>query len=293
MTALSPGVAQGCIELLRIVSRYTLSFPQINSSFAHLGSVATAKIIETAQRLSWLRADDNGVAVLTPGGVRLRDISGYEPMLRQALLDYIDVESPPWVQNATFGRARVLAFASSEVAQVFVEADLSHGTDPQVVAFWDSLAARARGQKNSRLTEIGREGERLTIAHEKARTGRIPKWVAIDNNGDGYDVLSVMAAEDSRRLSIEVKASSIGYGGSFHITRNEWECSQEFEHHLFHLWAIKPGTSPALAVVTSTEMKVNMPVNSGSGSWELVEIPFAAFRSHFQLGRGRAEGVTY
>jgi hypothetical protein len=282
MTTLSPGVAQGCFDLLGIASRHTLSFPQIHSSFARFGSVDAGKVIETAQRLNWLRADDNGVAILTPWGSRLLEISGYEPMLRQALLDYIDVESPPWVQNATFGRARVLAFASSEVAQVFVEAQLSHGTDAQVVAFWDLLSARARGQKNSRSTSIGREGERLTIAHEEARTGRVPKWVAIDNNEDGYDVLSVVSASDTRQLSIEVKASTVGAAGAFHITQNEWERAQEVENHVFHVWAIKPGSSTALAVVTSAEMEEHIPVNSGSGNWELVEIPFSAFRANFQ-----------
>ena len=110
----------------------------------------------------------------------------------------------------------------------------------------------------------------------------MPKWVAIDNNEDGYDVLSVVSASDARQLSIEVKASTMGAAGTFHITQNEWERAQEVENHLFHLWAIKPGSSTALAVVTSTEMEVHIPVNSGSGSWELVEIPFSAYRAHFQ-----------
>jgi hypothetical protein len=83
MTVLSPGIAQGCFELLGIASRHTLSFPQIHSSFAHFGSLAAGKIIETAQRLNWLRADENGVATVTPSGARLRDISGYAPMLRR------------------------------------------------------------------------------------------------------------------------------------------------------------------------------------------------------------------
>ena len=77
-------------------------------------------------------------------------------MLRQALLDYMEIERPPWLQNASFGRARVLSFAGSDIAQVFVEADLAHGTDDNVVAFWDAMAAKARGQKIDRLTEIGR-----------------------------------------------------------------------------------------------------------------------------------------
>ena len=80
----------------------------------------------------------------------------------EPLFDYIDAARPPWIQNASFGRSRVLSFAGSTIAQVFVEANLAHGTDDDVVAFWDALTARARGQKNDRLTEIGRQGERLT-----------------------------------------------------------------------------------------------------------------------------------
>ena len=281
MTTLSPGIAQGCFELLEIVSRHTLSFPQIHSSFSRFGSLATAKIIETAQRLNWLRADDNGVATVTPWGARLLVLSGSEQMLRQAWIDYIDVESPPGVQNATFGRSRVLKFASSEIAQVFVEADLSHGTDAQVVSFWDALAARARGQKNSRLTAIGRDGERLSIAYEEARTGRKPKWIAIDNNEDGYDVLSVVTAEDTRQLSIEVKTSTMGTAGTFHITRNEWDKSMNFISHSFHLWDARIGSKPRLAVVSPQEMQNHIPLDVGLGEWEQVEIPFAAFESRF------------
>ena len=153
--------------------------------------------------------------MLTPTGVRLQGLTGYEPMLRQALLDYIDVERPAWVQNSSFGRAKVIAFAGNQIGQVFVEAGLADGTDDEVVSFWDAMAAIARGQKIDRLTAIGRQGERLTIAHEEGRTGRKPKWVAIDNSEDGYDVLSVINMEDPRSLSIEVKSSTMGLSGGF------------------------------------------------------------------------------
>jgi hypothetical protein len=203
-------------------------------------------------------------------------------MLRQALLDYIDVERPPWVQNASFGRSRVLRFAGSAIAQVFIEANLADGTDNEVVAFWDALAARARGQKNDRLLEIGREGERLTLAHEELRTGRKPKWIAIENNEDGYDVLSVVASDNSGHLSIEVKTSTMGTAGSFHLTRNEWDRSTELDNHLFHLWAMRPNSKPSLAIVVPQEMQNHIPHDSGSGSWESVEIPFAVFQDSFQ-----------
>lgn len=145
----------------------------------------------------------------------------YEAQLRQALLDYIDIEHPSWVQNASFGRSRVISFAGSQIAQVFAEAGLADGTSEAVVAFWDALAARARGQRDDRLTQIGRLGERLTIDYEAQRTGRRPSWIAIDNNADRYDVLSIVGPANPRQLTIEVKTSTQGTVGFAMLTRNE------------------------------------------------------------------------
>ena len=281
MIAFSPGLAQGCFELLGIAMRNALTIPQIHAAFAYFGSLPTAKIIATSQGLGWLRANEEGIASITPSGARIVGLAGYEPMLRQALLDYIDIERPPWIQNATYGRSRVIRFAGSELAQVFVEAGLAHGITDEVVAFWDVMATLARGQKNSRLSEIGRQGERLSIAHEHVRTGRTPRWVAIDNNEDGYDVLSIVESNDARPLSIEVKASTMGLSGSLHLTRNEWNRSQEVQNHTFHLWAMKSNSENALAVIVPTELQNHVPTDSGLGLWEEVEIPFSVFSSHF------------
>ncbi len=284
MVAFSPGLAQGCFDLLRIVSCNSLSFPQIHASFAYLGTLPVAQLISMAQGVGWLRASDEGRATITSSGSRLLSLAGYEPMLRQALLDYIDTQRPPWIQNATYGRMRVIRFVGSELAQVFVEAGLAHGIEDEVVAFWDAVAALARGQRSSRLLDIGRQGERLSIAYELARTGSKPKWIAIDNNEDGYDLLSIVEQGDIRPLSIEVKTSTMGISGSLHLTRNEWERSQQLKNHVFHLWAMNPTAQAALAVITPTEMLDHIPADSGAGFWESVEIPFKAFHSCFSLG---------
>jgi hypothetical protein len=280
MIAFSPGIVQGCFEVLKIASRNALSFPQIQASFAYLGGIPIAKVVSTAQGIGWLRASEDGTAFLTPSGLRLLALVGYQPMLRQALIDYVDVERPPWLQNAPFGRSRVIRFVGSELAQVFVEAGLTYGIEDEVVAFWDFLAAIARGQRNSRLLDVGRQGERLSIAYEHIRTGLEPRWVAIENNADGYDVLSVIQQGDMRPLSIEVKASTMGFAGSLHLTRNEWERSQEAENHAFHLWAMNPNQN-VLAVLCPHELKGHIPIDCGSGCWESVEIPFSVFRTHF------------
>jgi hypothetical protein len=279
---LSPGLVQGCFELLSIAHSSRLEFTQIRSAFSYFGSISSDKVLETVQTLQWLHADQDGVTELTSAGSRILSLIGYEAQLRQALLDYIDIARPAWIQNARFGRSRVIAFAGSEIGQIFVEAGLSHSTDQEVIEFWDLIAGRARGQENDRFLAIGRRGERLTMDYEYERTGMTPKWIAIEDNSDGYDILSIVGAGDPRSLSIEVKTSVMGYTGSFHLTRNEWIRSEEVETHSFYLWNLAQ-SDPELAIISSEEMRVHIPENQGLGNWESVEIPFLAFRMKFNV----------
>jgi hypothetical protein len=150
------------------------------------------------------------------------------------------------------------------------------------VDFWDSLASIARGQQKDQLLAIGREGERLTLSYEAVRTGMKPRWVAVDSNQDGYDVLSVRAWDDPALLSIEVKASRSGLEGDLHLTRHEWEIALERPAHVFHLWDL--ASNPVrLAIVNMGEMAVHVPLDAGAGGWKLIEVPFAAFRELFSV----------
>ncbi len=146
------------------------------------------------------------------------------------------------------------------------------------MAFWDALAARARGLKDDRLTAIGRIGERASIEFEQNRTGHKPLWVALESNADGYDVLSIVDKTDPRQLSIEVKATTQSNGGYFYLTQNEWRRAQETDHHVFHLWRVDD-ESPVYppVVVTTAAMSEHVPANMGEGEWQGVMIPFAAF----------------
>jgi hypothetical protein len=281
MIQFSPGILQGCFELLEITSRNTLSFSQIVSSFSKLGCIPSSNVLETAQYMKWLRTNPDGILILTPTGTQLLSQNNYKTRLKHALLDFIDIAKPAWVQNATFGRKKVISFAGNQVEQILIEAGLANGADDEVVLFWDTLAAMARGQKTDRLMEIGRVGERLTMNHEEMRTGLKPKWVSIDNNSDGYDVLSVVDNQNKCFLSIEVKTSTIGLSGVFHLTRNEWNRSKVVDNHLFHLWDISKKNSN-LAKVTCEQMERHIPMDHGSGNWESVEIPFVVFKEYFE-----------
>lgn len=282
MKRLSPGLLQGCFELLTLTTKHTLTLPALELSFTRFSGLPTEQIVEACQTLNWLEASISGAASPTPSGERLLAQVGYEAMLRRAILDYIDMVRPTWIQNASYGRTRVLSFLPNDLAQVFVEADLADGSSEDVVAFWDEVAARARGQKNDRLTQIGRIGERLTLAFEEARTGAKPRWISIDSNADGYDVLSIVAPDDPRKLSIEVKASRVGLHGSFYLTRNEWDRAEEAEAHLFHLWDVSREHRPLLAVVAISGMHSHVPVDQGLGIWQHIEVPLGAFKDQFE-----------
>ncbi|WP_047534289.1 DUF3883 domain-containing protein [Methylotenera sp. N17] len=280
MIQFSPGLAQSSFELLDLISRSEMSFSHISVEFSKIGVMSAKSVLELSQSLNWVQAGENGEAVITVEGARINELEGYENKVRRALLDYIDIVRPPWIQNATYGRARVIAFANSGISQIFIEAGLAYGTDPKVVEFWDELALKARGQKNMRLNNIGRIGERLTLEYERARTKREPKWISIDSNADGYDILSIANQSDISRLPIEVKTSSIGLTGSFHLSSNEWECALSNDFHLFHLWDIS-GKKPRLAIISKDEVLGQVPINQGTGEWQSVEIPFSSFIKFF------------
>jgi hypothetical protein len=233
-----------------------------------------------AEALAWLDIDETGQLQVSAAGLKVHGADGYEAALHYILLHYVETQNPDWLQNAVYGRSRVLNFCPVGVRQVFVEAGLAGAPNDNVVEFWDWLAGIARGLQKDQSLVIGREGERLTLIHEEARTGAKPRWVAVDSNQDGYDVLSVRAADDRAFLSIEVKASRSGRSGSLHLTRHEWETALDRPIHLFHLWDLSCAP-PRLATVGMDEMTAHIPTDAGAGGWEKVEVPFKAFDSLF------------
>jgi len=278
VSLLSPGLLVGAFDLLRLAELTPLTLRTVPSAFSKLGGMPVKDVLATAQELNWIEATSSGTVVLTLSGARIYALPDHRTRTRAAILDYIDIVRPAWLQSALSGRSRVLHFAGSTIAQVFDEAGLVVGTDPDTVAFWDALAARARGLKDDRLTAIGRIGERATIEYEKERTGSDPQWVALENNADGYDVLSIVAADDPQLLSIEVKATTSTGDGILYLTRNEWERAHDAPNHVFHLWRVQDNRAVhPPTVVSVAQMTEQIPNDQGEGEWQDVMIPFAAF----------------
>ena len=281
MITLSPGVAYGCFNLMRIVNEHRLSLSRVSSEVPRFESLRTADLLELCQRLNWIGANDAGEAALTLAGNHLLSIDSERQRLRQALIHYVQVERPDWLQLSIDGRLRCMKFGPSGIVQTISEAYLAEGYEPDVIAFWDLLAAIARGQRSAALSAIGRRGERLTLSFEKRRTGREPAWRSIESNSDGYDVLSVTSSADLTRVQIEVKVSTMGIRGSLHLTRNEWDQTELMAQHTLHLWDLRDDASPRLAIVRRAKVHAHIPVDQVSGRWTDVEIPFSAFAASF------------
>ncbi len=277
--ALSPGVAHGCFELLDLLEQTPMSLGTART-LGKLGVVSAERVTRCAMLLGWTEVNDGGMLAPTLRGQSIRSMPRTEERLREALLDLVQATDPPWIQGARFGRRHVLEYSPPEIAQVCREADLATGTSPEVVAFWDLLAARARGLHDVRLNETGRQGECLTLQHEEQRTGRKPQWIALESNEDGYDVLSQVSGADAARLCIEVKASMLGLGGQFYLTRHEWDTAATLLRFVMHLWDLSK-TTPRLAVMDLAQLAAHVPHDEGQGRWDSVCIPFSSFASAF------------
>lgn len=281
MTTLTPGLAQSALELMRLLQRQPLSSVELLAGLKRIGTMSTADALDLAQTLNWLSVTTKGVLVATPAGAHVVAITRYDLALRQIILDFVDSARPSWLQNAIYGRARVLSFAGIGVAQTLVEAGTASGIDDDVVKFWDALATRARGQKDDRMLAIGRSGERLSLAYEERRTRTPARWIALDSNEDGYDILSVETEHSRLPLTIEVKTSTAGHSGILYITRSEWLHALDSPAHVFHLWCLHTKHSPQLAIVTPDEMANHIPNDAGAGHWREVQVPFRAFSDCF------------
>lgn len=202
---------------------------------------------------------------------------------RLALYDYISVCRPAWSNMIPNGRKEAYLFMTNDEKRCFTEAGLMDSTENDVVNWWDRVALLFRSEKQDTLEDIGRDGERKTLAYEEFRTKTKPHWESIDSNYSGFDVSSIRNENSSDSILIEVKSSlkSIDQAKMI-ITRNEWDvasCGYNNDRYFFYLWLI--GEEDRLAVIPASMMKSNIPNDIGGGQWKTIEVPFALFKNDF------------
>ena len=238
--------------------------------------VAQSDVVETLRRLSLVDEDADHRLKPSPLG---RDLLVKPPSLRIRLQvqKLIDTENPQWLALATQGRRVLLRYVDANITQCLEEAGLTDDSDPEVVSWWDGVAARFRGIDDLRRTEIGRHGERLSVEFEAARTGVQPKWVALEQSDAGYDILSRVSRTDPETLVIETKASEKPWAtAQFFVSRNEWETLISHVNAAVHLWSLATDP-PDRCILDTDQLTLHVPKDHESGRWQNFRCPFSVF----------------
>jgi len=182
---------------------------------------------------------------------------------------------PLWLRMLPSGRAKVMEMVNADVEQTLEIAQLL-GFDPETVAWWDRLAGVARALEDEERLRIGRDAEQQAYTREcqaVAGTGLQVRWVAIEDNGAGYDIVSWRPADPTqmsyREHYIEVKGSTLA--GWVYITANEWRvATRRQDQWELQVWLIDEADPICLKVV---DLERHMPHNQGDGRWVDVRIP--------------------
>lgn len=248
------------------------SFREKNPELSAADLVATARAV---------RADfyphDYDAGLDLERQISLDSAAPLESFFTAAIEAVIASRSPVWARLAPAGRSHVLQSMGVNGVQCLRAAGLL-GTGQRATEWWDALASKNRSERDARLLAQGREGERLSLAHEAARLqregiSREPVWVAIDDNTVGYDILSY-AVHDDREINrlIEVKTTQANPPRMI-LSRNEWKIASQYGSAFeFHLWNL---TTESLTIFTVEQVSAHIPTDNGQGKWESVEIrPF-------------------
>ena len=202
---------------------------------------------------------------------------------RIALYDYISICRPAWSYLIPNGRKEAYLFMTNDEKRCFTEAGLMDSIDDVVVNWWDRVAMLFRTEKQDDQEDIGRDGERTTMAYEEKRTSAKPYWESLDSNYSGYDILSKRNKGSDESILIEVKSSLKSLeDAKMIITRNEWNvasCGFNINRYFFYLWLL--GKEKRLAIIPAVLMKDHIPNDVGGGQWKTLEVPFSLFKTLF------------
>jgi hypothetical protein len=272
----SIGTLYAIQDLFDHLGKASVAKEEFLEGFVKYGTSTAKDVYETATSLSWICTADSGQLVPTEIGKSAHRGDDRPTRLRFQLASIIEVMKPVWAGLLVKGRREAQAGMPDEIRQCFEEALLLDEANNEIIEWWDRLSCIMREFTQRKQILVGRQGERLSVAYEKKRTNKAPKWQSIESNYAGYDVLSIRAKGDERPIKIEVKASERTFKlAQIFVTEHEWiTASQAKDSYQFHIWLLEP--VPTLFIVPSVNVVAHIPQNQGKGTWRNACIPMNA-----------------
>lgn len=268
------GVLYRALDLLEAVATDSPSERSLHDAFRLFRGVSLSAVLDVCREAGWLSSGIDGRTSVTSSGSSLLAITDTELRLREQIAHLLHARRPPWARAILQGRSAVTQYAPSDALQCLQEAGLIESIEPDVISWWDKQASLYRDEENAKNVATGRVGERLSVMFEETRTGIRPRWISLEFEGSGYDILSRMSRLDPGPLAVEVKTSVRRWEeAEFHLTRNEWDYLSGHPNSTVHLWSVY--TKPVLFAVLSIEALSNHIVaDMGDGKWSLMTCPF-------------------
>lgn len=273
------GILYRVIELLELLHERPIAKSEMLTSFAssRFRNVSIDDVLDTCIYGGWAQIGEDAHVSCTEDGLVLLGFGNAQDRLRDQIHRLLNKEDPLWASSAVQGRKALASYAPPEAVQCFREAGLLTGEDDEIVTWWDELACRYRTAQNRVFVEIGRVGEKLTVALERNRTGHQPEWIALEYSNAGYDIVSRVSTNDTQRLVIEVKTSVQPWNRAhFYLSRAEWDTLVLEQHAVIHLWSVWQDV-PLHSSIPLTALNQHIPSDCGNGCWYRCRVPFEAF----------------
>lgn len=182
-------------DLLDLLTQKPMSRAALLQHFPTYRNVSTPQLIDVTLLGRWIQSGNASNLILTPAGKDLLLLDGPVYRLRSQVSTLMDRLAPPWAAAVVQGRKAFTQYAPLEVVQCFREAGILDSTDEDVIAWWDTIAARYRQEREVARMQTGRRGERLSYQYEHNRTGKPTYWISLEYAGVGYDLKSQLATD--------------------------------------------------------------------------------------------------
>lgn len=180
---------------------------------------------------------------------------------------FINKLHPAYADLIRSGRKKAEIFLPNYLRQILSETKIFSSLQT-FHEFAESLKKPIRVYEDCRKKEIGTYGEKLSIAYEKKRVKKEPKWVAAEDDGAGYDLESFLKPNYRNSLFIEVKTTTMPLeNGAIYISRNEWETAKtKWNCYLFHIWVIKVSKTKPY-IFKPKQIAKHVPKDGEQGLW--------------------------
>ena len=263
--------------LLRVIHEKSPLREELVTDIPFFRGIPIQELLDVVEKGDWVQYGDDGQMMVTEAGKNIAIVDDPVTRLRKQVMTLVTTLNPPWISIINLGRGSLASYVPPEELQCLEEAGLLDSVQDEIVRWWDELALRGRAERESRLLEIGRIGEKLSFDFEERRTGVRPKWIALEYTDAGYDLLSIISSEDPSRLLIEVKTSNqLWENAVLLLTRNEWAALESSRNAVIHLWAIAYDP-PRHLVIDIEGFKSHIPSDKGNGEWVKMKCPFSVF----------------